>query len=115
MNGILHRSAEAVAQGKLQPTWAKDEEGPLNTSPPRRNDPAFALRNRAESRHPRGTLPAIFIDTRAQIEVEALRKVRERTRSFYLRASIATFTTRSHENKKRRNRPGDHVIAQSHF
>ncbi len=35
MNGILHRSAEAVAQGKLQPTWATDEEGPLNTSPPR--------------------------------------------------------------------------------
>jgi hypothetical protein len=84
MTDAIHRSAEMDKKSSSLLGRA-DEEGPLNINSPRRNDPPHALRNRAESRPARRPTRQFSLTRKRirQIEVGALRKLREKTRCFY--------------------------------
>jgi RNA polymerase primary sigma factor len=103
INDIPDRLAEKRSSRKASANLGEQTEKVLSTLAPREE---MILRMRFGIGQRAGTheeLSQQFSLTRArvrQIEVEALRKLRERTRSFYPRASIAIFSTREPRHQR---------------
>jgi DNA-directed RNA polymerase sigma subunit (sigma70/sigma32) len=105
VNDILGRSAEERNPKRAPANLGVQTEKVLSTLAPREE---MILRMRFGIGQRVGTLKelsrqfSLTCERIRQIEAEALRKVRERTRSLYSRASFATFSTSDKDTNQRR-------------
>jgi DNA-directed RNA polymerase sigma subunit (sigma70/sigma32) len=94
-NGI-RRSVETGNSRRAPAHLGEQTTKVLSTLPPREEmilRMRFGIGRRAGSLEDLSRQFSLTYEGIRQIEVEALRKVRQRTRSFYSRASFATFIT----------------------
>jgi RNA polymerase primary sigma factor len=96
INDILDRSAEARTPRKTSTNLSEQTEKVLSTLAPREEmilRMRFGIGRRAGNLKDLSRQFSMTCEHIRQIEVEALRKVRQRTRSFYSRASFDAFIT----------------------
>jgi RNA polymerase primary sigma factor len=96
INGILDRSAKEKNPTKTSANLSEQTEKVLATLAPREEmilRMRFGIGQRASSFEDLARQFSLTRERIRQIELEALRKMRERTRSLYSRASFATFST----------------------
>jgi len=96
INGILDLSAEEKNPTKTSANLSEQTEKVLATLAPREEmilRMRFGIGQRASSFEDLARQFSLTRERIRRIELEALRKMRERTRSLYSRASFATFST----------------------
>ena len=105
INDILDRSAEARTPRRTSTNLGEQTKKVLSTLAPREEmilRMRFGIGRRAGNLEDLSRQFSLTCEHLRQIEVEALRKVRQRTRSFYSRASFATFSTSDKDTNQRR-------------
>jgi DNA-directed RNA polymerase sigma subunit (sigma70/sigma32) len=93
---IVHRSTGARTPTKTSTNLSEQTKKVLSTLAPREEmilRMRFGIGRRAGDLEDLSRQFSLTCESIRQIEVEALRKVRQRTRSFYSRASFAAFIT----------------------